>query len=326
MPFSQNITYNDAQALMPEEVSDVLLERIAETNPVLQLSRRLPNMARGQLRMPVMSALATAYFVEGHTGLKKTTKLEWENKFIDAAEIAAIVPIPEVVLADSGYDIWGQVQPELVTAFNVALTNAVLYGDNIPASWTTNLGSAGLVAGAGAVTTPHIASIAGFPDIYDAIFSESAAGAADGLYMLVENDGYNVTGNVAHVSMRGRLRGMRDLQGQPIFMRTPQEATQYALDSAPVFFPTDGTIDSAQSLMIAGQWDQLVWAMRQDITFKILEEAVIQDPAGNIIFNLAQQDMVALRAVMRIGVALPNPINRMEEDEDERYPFAVLTA
>jgi len=39
---------------------------------------------------------------------------------------------------------------------------------------------------------------------------------------------------------------------------------------------------------------------------------------------LAQQDMVALRAVMRLGWQVPNPINRIEEDADERYPFAAL--
>jgi hypothetical protein len=78
--------------------------------------------------------------------------------------------------------------------------------------------------------------------------------------------------------------------------------------------------------MISGAWSQLVYAMRQDITYKVLDQAVIQDGAGNIIYNLAQQDMVALRAVMRLGFALPNPINRMNTNSATRYPFAVLTA
>jgi len=36
--------------------------------------------------------------------------------------------------------------------------------------------------------------------------------------------------------------------------------------------------------------------------------------------------MVALRAVMRLGFALPNPINRMQQTAASRAPFAVLTA
>jgi hypothetical protein len=78
--------------------------------------------------------------------------------------------------------------------------------------------------------------------------------------------------------------------------------------------------------MISGDWTKLVYAMRQDMTFKILDQAVIQDASGNIIYNLAQNDMVAIRAVMRLGFALPNPINRMEETAASRSPFCVLTA
>ena len=58
----------------------------------------------------------------------------------------------------------------------------------------------------------------------------------------------------------------------------------------------------------------------------MLDQAVIKDAAGNTIYNLAQQDMVALRAVMRLGFALPNPINRMQQTAANRAPFSVLTA
>ena len=324
MVFNANITRADAAALIPEEVSDVLLGDIVGSNPLLQLARRLPDMPRNQTRMPVLGSLATAYFVQGDTGLKRTTEISWENRFIDAAEIAAIVPVPENVLADADYDIWGQIRPELVTAFNVALTEAVLYGTNIPATWTTNLGSAGLVAGA--IAAVHNPSIAAFPDVYDAILAESAVGNNDGLWAVIEDDGYNVTGNVATIQMRTRLRGLRDLNGQPIFQASVQGPARYELEGTPLFFPNDGTMDPTQALMISGQWDQLVWALRSDMTFKMLDQAVIQDSAGNIIFNLPQQDMVALRAVMRIGFALPNPINRVNPNAATRYPFGILTA
>ena len=80
------------------------------------------------------------------------------------------------------------------------------------------------------------------------------------------------------------------------------------------------------ALMLAGDFKQLVYAIRQDITYKVLDQAVIQDAGGNTIYNLAQQDMVALRAVMRLGFALPNPINRLQGTAANRSPFAVLTA
>jgi len=104
-----------------------------------------------------------------------------------------------------------------------------------------------------------------------------------------------------------------------------QETTRYELDGVPVEFPLNGAIDPEQSLLISGDFSQLVWAVRQDISYKILDQAVIQDADGKIIYNLAQQDMVALRAVMRIGWELPNPVNRVNPDDNTRYPFAVLT-
>ncbi len=324
MPYNDVISRTDAAALIPEETSAVLLQEIAASNPLLSMARRLPNMSRAQTRMPVMTALALAYFVSGDTGLKQTTELTWGNKYLDAEELAVIVPIPQAVLDDVGYDIWGQVRPELVRAFNKAIAQAVLYGTNIPATWTTNLGAAGVVAAATAAG--HVVSAAGFTDLYEALLGESAAGAGDGVLSLIEADGFMANGHLAHVSMRGRLRNVRDANGQPIFQQSMQAAGQYVLDGAPIQFPLDGSMVAGSSLLIAGDWTQLVYAMRQDMTYRMLTEAVITDAGGNIVYNLPQQDMVALRATMRIAVALPNPINAMNETDATRFPFSVLTA
>ena len=319
MPYNNVISRADAQALIPEEVSNALLQQISGTNQLLQLARRLPNLARNQNRMPVMSALALAYFVNGDTGLKQTTEVNWAHRHIDAEEIAAIVPIPKSVLDDVDYDIWGQVQPELVTAFNIAIANAVLWGTNIPATWTANMGGAGLFALCTAFG--HIPSLAVFADAYEAILGETGAGL-DGVYMLLEADGYAPTGNLAALAMKGVLRNTRDVNGNPIFKSTMQAPAAYELDGAPIYFPTDGTMVPATALMFAGQWNQLVYAMRQDITYTILDQAVIQDAAGTIVYNLAQQDMVAIRAVMRLGFALPHPLTRL--DGGAGFPFAAL--
>jgi len=316
VPYDSIVSRNDASSLIPVEVANEILQGVWTKNPLLQMARRLPNMSAAQRRMPVMSALATAYFVSGDTGLKNTTEINWADKYIDAEELAVIVPIPEAVLDDTSFDVWGQVRPELETALNVAISGAVLYGSNIPAAWTTNLGAAGLLALATAAG--QVLSIAAYTDLYEAILGEDPAGVL-GLYMALEADGYMVTGNLAHTSMKGKIRNCRDANGLPIFANNQ-------LDGTPIFFPTDGTVVSASSLMFAAQWDQLVYAMRQDITYKILDQAVIQDSTGKIIYNLAQQDMVALRAVMRLGFALPNPLNRMNSNSTTRCPVAVLTA
>lgn len=333
--YNSLVSRTDASALIPEDASREILKGVVAANPLLQLARRLPDMPRAQRRMPVMSALATAYFVTGDTGLKQTTEVNWSNKYIDAEEIAAIVPIPEAVLDDADFDIWSEVRPELVTAINVAINNAVLFGTNIPSTWTTNLGAAGLLAAITAASHAVDKSTqeSAGDDIYDMLLGNS------GVISLIEQDGFMATGHIAALSMRGILRGVRSKvpqagsagsvllnAGQPIFTPSMQGANRYDLDGAPIYFPTDGVVTGAASnaLLFAGQWDQLVWAMRQDMTWKILDQAVIQDASGNILYNLAQQDMVALRVVTRLGFSLPNPINRVNQSSSTRLAFSAL--
>lgn len=317
MAFNDVVTRSNAEALIPEDVSNQIIQALPQRSSIMQLGRRLPPMARDQRRMPIMTALGIAGFVNGDTGLKATTKQAWGNKFLDAEEIAVIVPIPENVLDDTDYDIWGEVRPRIEESFGIVFDAAVMYdtdgfGGAAPASWPT-----GLVAGATAAG--HTVALGTGVDLYEDILGEN------GTLSLVEQDGYLVTGHVASLSMKSKLRGLRDATGQPLFLSNMQDRTRYELDGSPTYFPTNGAVDASSSLLLSGDWNQLVWAIRKDITYKVLDQAVIQDAAGNIIYNLAQQDMVALRAVMRIAWQLPNPINRVNSNDATRYPFAVLT-
>lgn len=320
MAYNSLITRSNVEALIPEDVTRQIIQSVPEQSAVMRLGRRLPNMTSKQRRMPVLAGLISAYFVSGDTGLKKTTQAQWGNKFINAEELAVIVPIPEAVLDDADYDIWGEIQPRIVEAFGKTFDAAVLYGTNAPQDWPL-----GLVPLATAAS--NVVTVGAGNDIYDDIMGEA------GVIAKVELDGYMVNGHVAALQMRSKLRGLREKVydgtnllgvGQPLFVRTMQERSGYELDGVPMEFPRNGAIDATEALMISGDWNQLVYSIRQDITYKILDQAVIQDEAGNIIQNLAQQDMVALRAVMRLGWQLPNPLNQINSNNTTRFPFAAL--
>ena len=325
MAYNDLIDKTDAAALIPEDVADSIFKELVERNPVFQLARRLPNMSRRQERMAVGSALAQAYFVNGDTGLAQTTAMEWENKYVYAEKLAAIIPVSKDVVNDSEYDIWGEAQPELIRAFDKTVCGALFNGINIPALWTTALGAAGLVALCTA--NSKTVSIAAFTDLYEAIMGESADGATDGLLMLLEDQGYVVNGHIAHPRMRGRLRNCRSTDGVPLFtIGEPAGGGVLGrdIDGAPVYFPRDGAV-AATALDIAGDWSKLVYSIRKDITFEFSDQAVITDAEGKVVTNLFQQDMVALKATMRLGFALPNPVTPMATAAT-RCPFALLTA
>ena len=62
-----------------------------------------------------------------------------------------------------------------------------------------------------------------------------------------------------------------------------------------MYFPENGAFNPNIAQMIVGNWKQLVYSIRQDITVKILDQGVIQDPeTKEIVYNLAQQDMICL--------------------------------
>ncbi len=323
MPYNSNITRTDATALMPEDAAREVFTSSIEESAVLRVARRLPDLPRQVRRLPVIQTLPTAYFVGNKgdgdvsaAGLKQTTDVSWDNVYLYAEELAVVVPVPENVVNDSEYDIWGNIKPYLVQSFGAAIDAAILFGTNKPADWPTAIVTAAASAGH---TVDLSNTEAGGNDLYDAVLGES------GIYALVEADSYEPSANLAALSMRGRMRGLRDADGQPILVKDPSMAGGYALGGVPTVFPKNGGFDAATALMITGDWSQLVYAFRSDLSVKVFDTGVITDASNNVIFNLMQQDMVALRATMRIGFALPNPINPINTNGSTRYPFAVLT-
>ena len=126
---AQIIDRTGAASLIPEENAREIIQGVVTQSAVLQRGRKLPNMSSKTYKMPVLDMLPIAYFVNGDTGAKKTTKQAWDKKFITAEEIAVIVPIPEAVLDDSDYDIWGEVKPRVIEAFGKVIDGCgpVLY-------------------------------------------------------------------------------------------------------------------------------------------------------------------------------------------------------
>lgn len=300
-----------AESLIPETRAREIIQGTIARSAVLSQGRKLPNLSSKTHKMPVLDMLPIAYFVNGDTGNKKTTNMKWDKKIITAEEIAVIVPIPEAVLDDSEYDIWAEVRPRVEEAFGKVIDGAVLFGVNAPDSWRDDIVTT-------ATNATSVVTFESSDSLYDKIMGE------DGVIAKVEESGFFVTGHMADISMRAKLRGLKDSTGNPIFKSDMQESTRYSLDGSAMTFPNNGSFDKSKALMISGDFSQLVYAIRQDITFKLFTEGVVQNTDGTIAYNLMQQDMVALRAVMRLGWEIPNPINSLKTDKAKRCPFAIL--
>ena len=305
------IDRSGAESLIPTQEANEIIQGTITQSAVLSRGRKLANMTSRQYKMSVLDMLPIAYFVNGDTGQKKTTKQAWDKKFITAEEIAVIVPIPEAVLDDAEYDIWAEVKPRVTEAFGKVIDGAILFDVDKPSTWRD-----------GVVTTAtkaqSVVTLGASDNLYDKIMAE------EGVIAKVEDSGYFVNGHMADISMRAKLRGLKDADGNPIFKSDMQGATSYSLDGSPMNFPNNGAFDKSKALMISGDFSQLVYSIRQDITFKLFTEGVVQNTDGTIAYNLMQNDMVALRAVMRLGWEIPNPINALKTDKTKRCPFSIL--
>ena len=298
-----NITNRaDAEAIIREQVASNIFQDAPKHSVFLSMAKKLPKMTSNQTRMRVLDFLPTAYWVNGDTGMKQTTRQAWDNVFINAGELAVIVPISDAVLSDAEFDIFGEVTPRVMEAIGQKVDAAVIFGDNRPAEWGLDIISRARQAG------NNVSPVTG-KDYYDLILGEN------GVFAKVEDDGYGVTGALAPMNFKSKLRGLRDTTGQPIFKSNMQDVARYSLDGAPITFPENGAFYANIAQLVVGDFSQAVYAIRQDITVKILDQGVIQDPdTKEIRYNLAQQDMTALRIVFRMGWALPNPATRLNKD------------
>jgi HK97 family phage major capsid protein len=310
--FDPIISRTDAQALMPEEVSDAFLRGLQSESAVLTTFTRIP-VGRKQVRLPVLSALPVAYWVSGDTGLKQVSEVNWSNKFLNIEEIAVIVPVPESVIDDAAMPIWSQVQPLCEQAAGRILDSAVYFGVNAPGTFPSNVVAASIAAG----NTVQIGT--------NAAAAGGIVGDHSALLALIEADGYDPVDGVANRSLRGSFRQARSTQGERLEEITVTRDT-VEVDNVTYRFPMRGLWPTGGGTTSAILYDpsEFVVGVRQDVTWKLLDQAVIQDNTGAIVYNLAQQDMVALRLVLRVGWQVANTINYDQPVEANRYPAGVL--
>lgn len=305
------ISRTNADALIPVEVSSEIIQNMPTSSAALRMFKQLPNMSAKQQTLPIAASLPNAYFLNGDTAQKKTTNAEWDKLTLTAEEIAVIIPIPEAVLDDASYDIWAALKPQIVEAFGVAIDSAIFFGTNKPASYPTAIVPAAIAAG-------NTVAIGTGTDVADDIIGEG------GLMAKVEQSGFRVTGFFTDGTMEAKFRSLRDKNNQLLYMPALTSEVPNTMVGRPlVYDEAGGVFDTSKALMIAGDFSKAVYSIRQDLTYKVLDQAIIQNTDGSIAYNLAQQDMVALRCVMRLGIQVANPVNR--RGVTAKYPFAVLT-
>ena len=297
------ISHGDAEVLQPEqEILDGIVTGIVKSSKILPLMNRLRDGSSSSATMTVVDGLPLTYFVdEGiNNGLKQTTKMAWKNKKIFYEEIASIIVMKQNDFDDAKTNIWEQAKPLLIQDSQRLLDEAILTGRGKPATWREGLIPS--IINAGKSVAPNT------NNTYTQISKAMSA---------VEASGYEVSGIIGGVQMKGEFReGLLDQTGQPL------NPTSEVMQLNRVFVD-NGAWDNSLAKFIVGDLSQAVYSVRKDHTFEVFNTGVITDADGNVIHNLMQEDLIAIRYTFRFGWEIPNPVNILDSGET-RFPFALV--
>lgn len=295
--------------LVPTPVSAQVIEEMPTQSFILQRAGQVPMSTKTQ-RQPVLDVLPMAYWVSGDTGMKQTSAVDWKNVSLVAEELAVIVPIPEAYLDDSQVPVWDEVRPRIVEALGAKIDAAVLFGTDKPSSWPADIYTSLLAAGNTVVT--------GVGDDF-----------AQDVSLLGEKislDGFAINGFASRPGLKWKLVGLRSTDGIPIYQPDLQGGGGGNLYGYPLSEVINGSWDSSEAELIAGDWTKCIIGMRQDITWKVFTEGVISDGDGKVVLNLMQQDSVALRVTMRLAYATSNPVTALNTNSATRFAFGAVQA
>lgn len=293
-------------AMVPEQTTKEIIQEAPGKSVVLERGRKVP-LSKRKAKQPVLATLPEAYWVDGETGLKQTTKAAWENVTITAEELAVIVPIPDALIDDSDIPLWDEIKPLLVEAIGQKVDQAALFGTDKPDSWPTALVPGAIAAGNTLAVGTHND------------FGADVAALAE----KVSIAGVAVNGFASRPGLQWKLVGLRDANGQPIYTPSLAAGAPSGLYGYPLNEVTNGAWNAEAAELIAADWNKVVVGVRQDITFDLFREGVITDATGKVVFNLMQQDSKALRVVFRVGFQIAQPLARVSGQQ--AFPAGVLT-
>ena len=320
MPAIQN-----SSVVLPVEYGREIIRGVLGRSKALELGRRLPDMKGKTYKLNVLSQLPVAGWVKNSSTPagaadeiknKPISALAWEGVDLVAEEIACIVPVSLNTLADVedfGVEVVPEITEQIIGAFQQVIDATVFFGVDSP--WN---GYTGLVAGATA---------AGATVTWDGQSGLSFYNAINDAMEYVEKSGYVPTAILGGPSLNSAFR-------KTITTLGVLAGDQGEIGALPRHIDLTGGFDQDTAFAIVGDFRYLVYSFREEMAMRVLYEATLKDPAtGTELYNLAQQDMIGFRFTMRLGVALPNPVNRVSGLESNglikagaaAYPFAVIT-
>ena len=265
---------------VPVEQATEIMKDVARGSSILRLSK-VESMESDTKKIPVMTDGPGAYWV-GEAERIQTSVATWIFPEMNAKKLGVIIPVTKEKLNDTTINVFAELRPAIAEAFYTAIDAACLFGTNSP--FTKNIFD--VIDDTG--NTIEVGTNAKLDlDISDVM-------------ALIEDAGQDVNGFAAHYGIKNSLRKLRDDTGAPLFAAGTNQNELY---NNPIEFVRNGAWDKTKAELIAANWNYSLVGIRQGIEYEILKEATLQSVTmgDGKPLSLAENDMVAIKATMRIG-------------------------
>ncbi|NFF80927.1 phage major capsid protein [Clostridium botulinum] len=258
---------------VPVEISKEVIKNVIDQASILKVCKH-EGMTSDAKTLPQLTDSGSASWVkEGE--MIGTTLPKFAYPQLKACKLAVIIPVTNEKNNDSVINVMEEIKQAMADAFATAIDQAMIFGIDSP--FDTDLIKS--------IGTQKITAT----DRLDTDLSNAMG--------LVEDNKYNCSNILMGTSQKKVLRALsNDSKYKGAITLTDAYDT-------PIKFVRN--FDDKKSLAITGDFSKAVVGTRDGIEYKVLDQATIK--SGDTEINLAQQDMIAIKATMRLGFVVVDP-------------------
>ena len=258
--------------------------------------RYLPFSGAGNTRdIPALSGSVSTYWT-GEGVAKTSTQATFAKVTQSLKKLAAIVPLTEELVEDSAINLTALIAELFVEAVSIEEDTQFFNGDG-----TVFLG---ILKDTGAGRVPKLTLVAGkntfaeatADDYLDLQYKVKTSARAKGKYFM-------------HPTVVAEVMKLKDTNGAYIYAM-PAGDKPATLWGKPVVeceacpATSAGTQNNVGFVIFGDLKQACVYGDKGEMQVKLLDQATIHDTDGSTVINLAEQDMIGIRVVERVGYAI----------------------
>ncbi|MCR0568357.1 phage major capsid protein [[Clostridium] innocuum] len=277
----QVVLKDQLQGFVPTEKATGIMGFVAKGSALIPQSKLEP-MTAPTKEFTFWANTPSAYWV-GEGKRIKTSVASFLTAKMEAHKIGVIIPCTKEKLNDTIINVFEEMKEPIADAIQQKVDMAGLFGIDSPFQF--NLYDNAVKNG--------MYIVDGTNGALDLDVSDVMA--------LVEDEGMDVTGFIAHTGIKNRLRKLRDGDGNQLYVDGTNTREFY---NVPITFAKGkASFDREKAQLFAGDWSKSLVGVYQGLEYEVLKEATLQDTlwTDGKPLSLAEQDMIALKVTARFA-------------------------